>query len=308
MARRQPGLPDLTDRVAVVTGAASGIGRALVQGLWSRGCHVAAVDTDAAGLAELHDELAASGRPQRVSCHVADVSDRARMLRLPTEVTAAHGAVHLLVNNAGVSHEAAFAQTDLEDFDRLIGINLWGVIHGCHAFLPWLAKADRAYIVNLSSMLGLVAMAGQTAYGTSKFAVRGFSEALAEELRATSIGVTLVHPGAIATDIMRRSTGDDPELLQRLTRWYQRHAMPPARAAARIIRAVERGTPRLLIGPETILGDLLRRVLPVTGNRIMVDAIIRVLGVEDMRAKRIARWRETMLDEPAGPDGSAVGS
>lgn len=295
---RTPGIRDLAGRVAVVTGAASGIGRALTRALWSTGCHVALVDIDADGLAHLTDELGRTGRPQRASQHVVNVADREAMRQLPADVLAAHGAVHVLVNNAGISHEAAFPQTSLDDWERLLGVNLWGLIHGCHFFLPHLAKADRAHIVNLSSMLGIVAMAGQTGYGTTKFAVRGLSEALAEELRETTISLTLVHPGAIATDIMRRSSGDDPELLQRLTRWYERHAMPPERAAARIVRAIERGTPRLLIGPETFLGDLLRRLLPVTGNRFMVNAMIRVLDVEDMRAKRIARWRETMLDEP----------
>jgi len=304
MARRRLGLPILADRVAVITGAASGIGRALAQGLWDRGCHVALVDVDARGLAQVGMQLQSSGRPQRMSAHVLDVADREAMRALPAAVLDAHGAVHLLINNAGVSHEAAFPQTSLEDWDRLIAVNLWGVIHGCHFFLPYLAKADRAHIVNLSSLLGIVAMAGQTGYGATKFAVRGLSEALAEELHSTTVSLTLVHPGAIATDMMRRSTGDDPELLQRLTRWYERRAMPAEQAAARIIHAIERGTPRLLISAETHLGDLLRRLLPVTGNRMMVDAMIRVLGVEDMRAKRIARWRETMLDPAPSTDAT----
>ena len=296
MTRAKSGIRELNGKVAVVTGAASGIGRALALGLRQKCCHLALVDSDHDGLTRLHAELVGSGRAQVVTTHVADVGERARMRELAREVVEAHGAVHVLINSAGIAHEAAFPQTRLDDWDRIINVNLMGVIHGCHFFMPHLAKVDRAHIVNLSSLLGIVAMAGQTAYGATKFAVRGLSEALWEELRATSVGLTLVHPGAVATNMMKRSSGDDPELLQRLTRWYERHAMPPERVAARIIRAVEKGTPRLLIAPEVFLGDFLRRLMPVAGNKLMVDAIIRLLGVEDMRAKRIQRWHETMVD------------
>ncbi len=288
------GIRRLRDNVAVITGAASGIGRALAVGLESKGCHLALVDIDAEGLDHIRLEL--GGSRQRVTTHVANVADRTRMRDLAGEVAHVHGAVHVLINNAGISHEAAFPQTSLDDWERIVGVNLWGVIHGCHFFMPLLARAERAHIVNLSSMLGIIAMPGQTAYSTTKFAVRGFSEALAEELRATSVGLTVVYPGAVATNILRRARGDDPDLLRRLAQWYERNAMPPERAAAQIIRAIERGSPRLLISAETVFGDLARRVLPVAGNTLVVNTIIRAMGVEYMRAKRLARWRETMID------------
>jgi len=161
--------------------------------------------------------------------------------------------------------------------------------------MPHLAKVDRAHIVNVSSLFGIVAMPGQSAYCTTKFAVRGLSESLWEELRATSVGLTVVHPGAVATGIMERANGDDPELLQRVSRWYEGHAISPERAAAQIIRAIEKGTPRLLITPEAAFGDVLKRLMPVTGNRLFSDQVIRAIGVEDMRAKRIAQWRDTMM-------------
>jgi NAD(P)-dependent dehydrogenase (short-subunit alcohol dehydrogenase family) len=296
------GIRQLNGKVAVVTGAASGIGRALALGLREKGCHLALVDLDRDGLERLHSELGGSGRDATVTTHVGDVGDRVRMQALASEVAEAHGAVHVLINNAGIGHEAAFPQVRLEDWDRIVGVNLWGVIHGCHFFMPHLAKVERAHIVNLSSLFGIVAMAGQSAYCTTKFAVRGFSESLAEELRATSVGLTVVHPGAVATDIMRRTRGDDPELLQRIVRWYERNAMPPERVAARIIRAVEKGTPRLLITRETFFGDFLKRLLPVAGNRLFVDAAIRLLRVEDMRAKRIKQWRETMVEARPGAE------
>jgi short-subunit dehydrogenase len=293
---QRTGIRQLSGNVAVVTGAASGIGRALALGLWEKGCHLALVDLDADGLARVQRELSGSGRQQTMTTHVADVGNRTRMRDLAREVMDAHGAVHLLINNAGIGYEAAFPQTSLDEWDRIMDVNLWGVIHGCHFFMPHLAKVDRGHIVNLSSLFGIVAMAGQTAYSTTKFAVRGFSESLAEELRATTIGLTVVHPGAVATNIMKHTRGDDPELLQRLVRWYERNAVSPERVATKIIRAVEKGTPRLLITPEAYFGDVLKRLMPVAGNKLFVDAVIRVLGVDDMRAKRIAQWRETMVE------------
>ena len=289
------GLRDLRGKVAVVTGAASGIGRALATGLWQKGCHLALVDLDQDGLARLQQSLSGSGRDQIATAHVADVGDKVRMAELANEVVAAHGAVHLLINNAGISHEAAFPQTSLDDWERIVSVNLWGVIYGCHFFMPHLARADRGHIVNISSLLGIVAMPGQSAYCTTKFAVRGLSESLWEELRATSVGLTVVHPGAVATNIMKRARGDDPELLQRISRWYERHAISPERAAAQIIRAVENGSRRLLIAPEAAFADVLKRLMPVTGNTLFSAAVIRTIGVEDMRAKRLAQWRETMV-------------
>jgi NAD(P)-dependent dehydrogenase (short-subunit alcohol dehydrogenase family) len=290
------GIRQLRGKVAVVTGASSGIGHALALGLWARGCHLALVDLDADGLARTAHKLRESGRQQTVTTHVANVGDRVRMQEMAGEVVAAHGAVHVLINNAGIAHEAAFPQTSLDQWDRIMEANVWGVIHGCHFFMPHLAKADRAHIVNMSSLLGIVAMAGQSAYSTSKFAVRGLSESLWEELRATSVGLTVVHPGGVATNIMNRAQGDDPELLQRLSRWYERHALPPERAAAKIIRAIERGAPRLLITREARFGDLLKRLMPVLGNKLFGDLVIKGLGVGDMRAKRLAQWRTTMVE------------
>ncbi len=285
----------------MVTGAASGIGRALAIGLRSKGCHLALVDVNDEGLANIQRELSAAGGTPMVTAHAADVSDETHMRALAAAVIEAHGAVHVLINNAGVAHEAAFPQTTLADWRHVLDVNLWGVIHGCHVFMPHLAKAERAHIVNMSSFLGLIAMPGQSAYCTSKFAVRGLSECLWEELRATSIGLTLVHPGAVDTGIMTRALGDDPDLLLRLDRWYARHAMPPERVSARIIRAIERGTPRLLIAPEVSVGDALKRLLPVTGNRLVSDAVIRVLGVGDVRAARAAQWRRTAIESGATP-------
>ncbi len=295
------GLPRLAGKVVVVTGAASGIGRELALQLASKGCRLALVDIDEQGLAVLVTHLSETHADCTVTTHIANVADRERMRTLAPEVAAAHGIIHVLINNAGIAHEGPFPQTSLEDWDRMIGVNLWSVIYGCHFFMPYLAKADRAHIVNLSSLFGIVGMAGQTAYCTTKFAVRGLSESLWEELRATSIGLTVVHPGGIATNIMKRAQGDDPELLGRVSDWYEKNAMPPHKAAAKIVRAIETGQSRLLITPEATFGDLLRRVMPVAGNKVFGDAVIRILGVQDMRQKRSDQWQTTMVEGDPNP-------
>ncbi len=286
------GIQDLNGKLAVVTGAASGIGRALSIGLAAKGCNLALVDMDQAGLEALRAQI----EGVQVTTHIADVGDRERMKVLADQVAAAHDGIHLLINNAGIGYEAAFPQTSLEAWDKVMGVNLWGVIHGCHFFMPHLAKVPRAHIVNLSSLFGVIGMAGQTAYCTSKFAVRGLSESLWEELRDTNIGLTVVHPGGVATNIMKRSEGDDPELLKRISSWFERNAIPPERAAAQIIGAIQSGKPRLMITKEAVFGDLVKRVFPVFGNKLMGDAVIKSIGLEDMRAKRLIQWKETMVD------------
>jgi short-subunit dehydrogenase len=290
------GIPHLSGKVVVVTGAALGIGRALSSALLAKGCHLALVDLDEETLSSLHDALSRAAPHRRVTMHAADVADRARMRALADEVVQAHGAVDVLVNNAGVAYEAPFPQTILDDWDRVIAVNLMGVIHGCHFFLPHLAKVERAHIVNLSSLLGVIAMPGQAAYSATKFAVRGLSEALQEELRETTVGLTVVHPGAVATGMMTRARCDDPDLVQRIDAWYERNAASPERVAARIVRAIEKGKPRLVVAPDAVFGDLLKRLMPVAGNRLLVDLAIRMLGLEYMRAKRGKQWQETMVD------------
>jgi NAD(P)-dependent dehydrogenase (short-subunit alcohol dehydrogenase family) len=296
------GIRHLQAKVVVVTGAASGIGRALAMGFCDKGSHLALVDIDRDGLTRLELELKASDHAQTITVHVANVADRLRMQQLAREVGAAHGRVDVLINNAGVGHEAPFHQTSLDEWERIVGVNMWGPIYGCHFFMPYLAKVEQAHIVNISSLFGIVAMAGQAAYCTTKFAVRGLSESLWEELRATSVGLTVVHPGAVATNIMKHAQGDDPELLQRLDHFFAQHAISPVRASAQIIRAIQKGTPRLLITPEVKVADWLKRLIPVAGNKLFGDIVIRMMGEEGMRAKRMKRWRDTMIEGSSDAD------
>jgi len=295
------GFTQLEAKLAVITGAASGIGRELARGLWLKGCHLALVDLNEAGLRQLQSELTQLDPRRPLSIHVADVGNREAIRALAPAIAALHKHIHLLINNAGVAYEAAFPQTGLDDFESIIKVNLWGVILGCHFFMPYLAKEKQAHIVNLSSLFGIIGMPGQTAYCASKYAVRGFSEALAEELRATNIGVTLVHPGSVATSIMQTSKGDDPELLQRIANWYALNALPPHQAAAQIINAIEAGKPRLMITKEAVFADWIKRLCPVWGNKTIVNLAIRVLGLEDMREKRRQQWFDTMVRQRPNP-------
>jgi NAD(P)-dependent dehydrogenase (short-subunit alcohol dehydrogenase family) len=254
---------NLTDRTAVVTGAGSGIGRATSLLLAQRGCKLALADIQAEGLAETASMVRALGRP--VSTHAVDVSDQERMARFPAEVVAAHGGVHLLVNNAGVTVNAAFKDHSLEDFEWLMGINFWGVVYGCKFFLPHLLEASEGHIVNISSMFGLLGIPNQSSYCASKFAVRGFTEALRIELAKTKVGVTSVHPGGIATNIAAASRVADDEATRHahkaVVRSFKKMVSPDI-AAGHIVRGIERNKPRVLITRETHIADLAKRLLP----------------------------------------------
>jgi NAD(P)-dependent dehydrogenase (short-subunit alcohol dehydrogenase family) len=193
----------LEGRIAVITGAASGIGRALALQLAEAGCGLALVDVQAETLRRVGAECRERGA--QVSTHAVDVSDRAAMAALPQRVIDFHGAVHILINNAGVTVADTVLEQSLEDWDWIVGINLWGVIYGCRAFLPHLLAAEEAHIVNLSSVFGIAGVPMQAAYCTTKFAVLGFSESLQAELRGTCVGLSVVHPGGVNTNIVRAS-------------------------------------------------------------------------------------------------------
>jgi len=253
------------DRVAVITGAASGIGRALALELARRGAHLALVDVSEDALASVAKEAAArapSASGRRITTHVVDVADADAMAALPDAVVAAHGAVHLLVNNAGVSVTGTLEEQSLEDLRWIVGVNFWGVVHGCKFFLPHLRRAGDAHIVNLSSMFGLIGLPTQSSYCATKFAVRGFSEALWAELRGAGIGVTVVHPGGVRTNIVRASRTADPAAKAQMIERFERMAMEPDEVAKRILRAVERGDLRVVICREAVLTDLVKRLLP----------------------------------------------
>jgi NAD(P)-dependent dehydrogenase (short-subunit alcohol dehydrogenase family) len=259
-------MPFLRDGVAVVTGAGSGIGRALARQLAMEGSALAIADIDEAGLQATAASLIEKGA--KLTTHVVDVSDESAMQGFAEDVAAMHGRVTLLINNAGVALLGWFEEISLDDLRWVMGVNFWGVVYGVKYFLPLLKKEQRAHIVNISSVFGIVAPAGQSAYSASKFAVRGFTEALRHELEGTSVFVSCVHPGGIRTPIARRARlgantppASRDEAVARFDRLTP--TMPDA-AAARILQGVERREPRILVGRDARQADILQRLRPGT--------------------------------------------
>jgi len=247
--------------VAVVTGAASGIGAALAEALGRRDARLALVDIDGAGLERVAANLRANS--VEVSTHRLDVADPEAGARL---VEAVAGDVNLLVNNAGVALGGRFEEVSPENFDWLMAINFGAVVRLTRAFLPRLRKAAEARIVNVSSVFGIVAPPGQTAYAASKFAVRGFSEALRGELLDSTVGVTVVHPGGVRTNIAanaRRAPLSEAERAEMKRRWEKSLRMPPAQAAERIAQAIAQRAPRVLVGADAHVIDWVQRLFPV---------------------------------------------
>jgi NAD(P)-dependent dehydrogenase (short-subunit alcohol dehydrogenase family) len=250
---------NLEGRTVLVTGAGSGIGRETALLAGRRGASLVICDVDDAGLSETEKRAAGAVKLTRR----VDVSDREQMRAFADEV----GAVDLLVNNAGVGLAGGFLDTTLEDWDWIVSINLMGVVHGCHFFVPKMIEAGRGgHVVNLASMAGYVASPALAAYCTTKFAVLGLSEALREELRPHGIGVTAICPGIINTPITvssrARGQWDDPSVRERMTALYARRNYGPEKVADRILRAVARGRTVAPVAPESWAAYGLKRLSP----------------------------------------------
>ncbi|MDP5181981.1 SDR family NAD(P)-dependent oxidoreductase [Blastococcus sp. BMG 814] len=258
---------------AVVTGAASGIGEALAEQLAGRGSHLVLLDRDADRLAAVAGRIAAGHPALRVATHVVDLADDEATARMAAMLVAEHPETTLLVNNAGVALGGRFDQVGLEDVEWLLSVNLRAVVRLTHTLLPVLKAHPGAHVVNVSSVFGIFAPAGQVAYATSKFAVRGFSEALRHELADDGIGVTVVHPGGIRTRIAesaRTGAGVSVEEYEEGRKQFSKLLrIPPEVAAAQIVAAVERRRPRLLIGWTAKVPDVLVRLLPGTYWRLI---------------------------------------
>jgi short-subunit dehydrogenase len=258
---------------AVVTGAASGIGESLAHALARRGMGLVLVDRDAARL----DAVAAAIRDARpgirIATHVADLADREATAAVARAIRDAHPRLRLLVNNAGVGLSGRFDQVTLDEFAWVLDVNFHAVVQLTHLLLPALRAEPCSHLVNVSSLFGLIAPAGQAAYAASKFAVRGFTEALRHELAEDGIGVTSVHPGGVRTRIAetaRRGSGVAPEDHEAGIREFAKLLrIDPADAAAAIVAGIERRRGRVLIGWSATVLDMLARLLPSSYGRLL---------------------------------------
>lgn len=269
-------MKDFTGRVAAITGAGSGMGRTLAQDLARRGCHLALSDVNEPGLAQTVTLLKDAG--VKVTAQRVDVADRDAVYAWADQVVADHGKVNLIFNNAGVGLGATVEGMRIEDFRWLMDINFWGVVHGTQAFLPHLKAAGEGHIVNTSSLFGLLAVPSQSAYHASKFAVRGFTESLRQELDMLACGVsaTCVHPGGIKTAIARNARMDQSVRALGMDdknsgeKFEKNFITTAEKAAAIILRAVEKNQRRVLVGPDAVLLDKIVRLFPTGYQRAML--------------------------------------
>jgi short-subunit dehydrogenase len=251
---------------AIVTGAASGIGAALATQLAARGSNLVLVDRDKERLDGVAEGVRRDHPALAVDTFVVDLSDDAATAAAADALAAAHPGTTLLVNNAGVALGGRFDQVTLEEFDWVMAVNFRSVVRLTHAFLPVLKAHPGSHLVNVSSVFGIFAPAGQAAYSASKFAVRGFSESVRHELAEDGVGVTVVHPGGIKTRIAetaRTGSGVSAEEDEQGRKQFATLLrMPPEDAAAQIVAAIEKRRPRLLIGASAKIPDVLVRLMP----------------------------------------------
>ncbi|MFI7194665.1 SDR family NAD(P)-dependent oxidoreductase [Nocardia nova] len=263
-------------RVAVVTGAASGMGRSLAIELARRGAHLALCDLDAEELAETAAQCFAYNA--QVETAVLDVAEYEQMLRFAETVLARFGAVHDVFNNAGIGFVGTVENSDIKDLSRVLDVDYWGVVHGTKAFLPHLIASGDGRIANTSSVFGLFAVPTQSAYNAAKFAVRGFTESLRQEMLTAGHPVTVssVHPGGVRTAIATKATGTNPEELQHLVQLFDRLARTtPEKAARVILDGTAEGKAKILVGADAHLSDLLVRIIGSSYQRILATLATR---------------------------------
>jgi NAD(P)-dependent dehydrogenase (short-subunit alcohol dehydrogenase family) len=263
---------DLRDQRVLVTGAASGIGRATALAFAACGARLFVCDVNEGELPKLVPELVRGGAVSARSFCV-DVSSEQAMLRLADEVHADGGALDVLVNNAGVCLAGGFLATTLEDWRWLMGPNLWGVVFGCHAFIPAMARRGRGHVVNVASAAGFFNLAELAAYGTTKYAVLGLSEALRDELAPLGIGVSAICPGFVRTTIvdgLRVRGKERPEHeRQAIADFLRRRNFDPERVGRAIVSGVLENRALVLVTPEARALHALKRVAPLLGPRLV---------------------------------------
>lgn len=261
------------NKTVAVTGAGSGIGRALARELASRGANLALSDVNAKGLADTVAAL--TDVSVRVTSDILDVADREAVYAWAEKCAREHGQVHAIINNAGVSLSATVEEMSIKDFQWLMNINFWGVVSGTQAFLPLLQQADEGHIVNVSSVFGIIGVPTQSAYNAAKFAVRGFTESLRQELAGSSVKVSCVHPGGIRTNIVRggRHYNDirgGKVDMARMNRDFDKMARTtPEQAAKTIVEGMLKNKVRILIGQDAYVIDRMARLMPESYDKIL---------------------------------------
>ncbi len=276
-------MKDFAGKVVAITGAGSGIGRALATNLATQGAHLALCDRDASGLADTVTQC--EGHGVKVTSRVVDVADRAAVEAWAESVHADFDVVNVIINNAGVSLAANIESMSYEDFEWLININFWGVVYGTKAFLPYLIASGDGHVVNVSSVFGLISVPSHSAYNAAKFGVRGFTDSLRMEMAVAGhpVSSTTVHPGGIKTNIVRNGRmesglGAAGRDIAKAHSDFQRMARTtPEKAAQQILAAVRANRRRVLVGPDAWLIDFISRLPAGLYQRIVTARAMREL-------------------------------
>ena len=279
-------MTDIRNKTAVVTGAASGIGRALGIGLAREGARVVLADLNQAGLAESAKLVEAAGA--KAETYALDVSSRDAVQSFADDIEAKFGGADIVINNAGVTQFSKIEDLSYEDFEWIMNIDFWGVVHSTKSFLPQMRRKGRGHVVNISSIFGIVSAPGQGAYNAAKFAVRGFTEALRHEMRGSAIEISCVHPGGVKTGIMRSA-----RFLQHVpanareslwTNFDLLPLLPPGDAAAIIIKGIKKNRQRIIVGNDARMMDWIQRLMPTSYGKILFRPS-RVAGLSELLDK-----------------------
>lgn len=277
--KQEPSVKSFRNKVAAITGAGSGIGQALALNLASQGCHLALSDINESGLQETAESTRAAG--VKVTTTILDVSDRQAVFAWAEKTAAEHGSVNMVFNNAGVALSGTVGALSVEDYEWIMNINFWGVLYGTKAFLPLLEQSGEGHVVNISSVFGLTSQPMMSGYNASKFAVRGFTESLRQdlELAKSKVTATCVHPGGIKTNIAKAArvsesvkalTGvSDEETLEKYEKMF---IHTPDTAAKTILKGVRKNKRRVLIGMDARMFDWAVRVAPTGYQKVFTKA------------------------------------